>query len=145
MQVALGKRAHYGIRAVLELSRQHNHGRRKSREIAAATAVPPAYLARILATLSQAGLVASTAGPAGGYELTRGPAEVTMLAVIEVMEGESAGRQCMLRGIPCASGSTCSVHDFWIAAQSALNQELEQTTFADIIDREGTIAVSPAG
>lgn len=145
MQVALGKRADYGIRAVLELSRHHNHGRRKSREIAAATAVPPSYLARILATLSQAGIVAATAGPAGGYELTRGPVEVTLLEVIEVMEGESAVRQCMLRGIPCASGSTCSVHDFWTAAQSALNQELEQTTFSDILDREATIAAPSAG
>jgi hypothetical protein len=76
MQVVLGSRGDYPVRAVLYLAR--HPGRRRSHDIAAAMEIPAKYLPQILGALVQAGLARSTAGRLGGYELARAPASITL-------------------------------------------------------------------
>ncbi|MDQ1403208.1 MAG: hypothetical protein QOG03_1524, partial [Actinomycetota bacterium] len=56
--------------------------------------VPPAYLAKHLQALAKAGIVTSTAGPKGGYRLARPAAEITLLDVVEAIEGRTAAFDC---------------------------------------------------
>jgi Rrf2 family protein len=131
LQVALGKRGDYAIRAVLDIA-AHDGDRRKAREIAERMSIPKKYLSRILADLVRGGVLQATAGPDGGYELTRPPRDVTMLQVIEAVEGETESRDCLLRGVPCQSGGICAVHQAWVSAESAMLAQLRQTTFANL-------------
>lgn len=133
MQFDLGRRADYAVRCVLDLARHHGHERRKAKEVAAAMDVPRSYVPSILASLVDVGLVSSTAGPRGGYELTRSPGQVTLLEVIEATEGPLASTTCVLRGGPCRWEGHCAVHEPWSRAQDAMRDELGDTTYADLL------------
>ena len=140
MKVALGRRGDYAVRAVLDLARHAGQGRRKAREIAQAMAVPERYLPEILGSLVRAGLVQATAGPNGGYALARSPADITLLEVVETAEGPLATGQCLLRGGPCDWEHACPLHEPWTRAQQALSNELQWTTYAELVDADNRIA-----
>lgn len=129
MRLGLTKQGRYGIRAAVELA-----GRpfelRKRHEIAAATSVPPRTLAQVLACLRRAGLVEAAAGRGGGYRLSRSPAEITVLEVIEAIEGDVRERTCVLRSGPC--DGSCAFHGTWLSAHEALLARLGGTTLRDI-------------
>jgi len=131
--VTLGRKGDYAVRAVLDLARHTDDGRRrKTREIAAATAVPENYLPQILADLVAVGLVASMPGRDGGYTLVRPAPEISLLAVIEAVEGAVELTECVLVNGPCGWDTECAVHRFWSAAQDAFRQQLAATSFADV-------------
>jgi Rrf2 family transcriptional regulator, iron-sulfur cluster assembly transcription factor len=132
MQLALGRRADYAIRATLDLARHHEGPRRKAREISEWTDVPASFLAQILAQLVRAGLVTSEAGPHGGYALTRPPAAISLLDVIHAVEGDPSPKECVLRGGPCRRDEVCAVHVPWFRAQQAMLAQLSSASFATI-------------
>lgn len=143
MQVTLGKKGDYSVRAMLELTRRRGLGRRKAREIAEATAIPPNYVAQILAKLVRHDLLRAVAGRDGGYELARCPEEISLLEVVSAAEGTLSLRYCVLRGIACSAGGVCAVHGPWLEAQAALAERLAATTFAMLAAREVELAISP--
>jgi Rrf2 family transcriptional regulator, iron-sulfur cluster assembly transcription factor len=132
MDMKLGKRADYTVRAVLDLARHHGHGRRKTADIAEEMQVPVTYLPQLLAELVREGIVRSMAGRHGGYELARDPAEVSLLEVIEVADGPLVSTECVLRGGPCRWEEACAIHEPWARAQEAMRDELRATTFAEV-------------
>ncbi len=136
MKISLGKKGDYSVRAVLDLAVNYRKGRRKAQEIATSMRIPEKSVARILADLVRSGLTTATAGPDGGYELQRPPSQIRLLDVVEAAEGEPELRECLLRGIPCGSSGTCSVHEAWAEAQEAMIRRLRRTTFAQIARRE---------
>jgi len=130
MQIVLGSRGDYTVRAVLFLARHPGRQRRKA--IAEAMEIPNNFLPQILGGLVKAGVVRSTVGRLGGYELARPAASVTLREVIEVGEGPIRSQKCVLRGGPCYWGDKCAIHDAWIEAEKALTDRLATTTFADL-------------
>lgn len=132
MKVSMGNRGDYAVRAVLFLARGYGSGRRKSREIAAAMEIPERFLPQILGSLIKGGIVTSVAGPDGGYELARNPAEVSLLEVVETAEGPIRKEKCVLSGGPCHWGVACAVHPAWAAAQDAFIESLKSSSFADL-------------
>lgn len=136
MQTTLGRTGDYGVRAVLDVARAHGAGRRKTREIAGAMNIPVRYLSQILALLVRADILTATAGPSGGYELARTPDDLTLLDVVEAVEGPVSLDRCVVRGIPCSSDGICAVHDAWSAAQDAMVDRLRDTTFAELVARD---------
>jgi len=132
MQVALGRKGDYSVRAVLDIARTAGAGRRKAREIAASMEIPERYLTQILAHLVNEGLLNAVAGPDGGYTLARPPETITLLDVVEAAEGRILLDECVLRGGPCEWDEACPIHTPWVDAQNALIAELSKTTFADL-------------
>ena len=132
MRIALGNKGDYSIRAVLALARAYGDGRRKAREIAGIMDIPVRYLPQVMAPLVKVGLVQATAGPDGGYELTRDPGTITLLEVVEAAEGPVAGDHCLLEGGPCDWTHVCPVHEAWGRAHVALVSELQGTTFDEL-------------
>lgn len=132
MQVAMGRRGDYSVRAVLDLARHYEGGRRKARQIAVNKDIPRQYLPQILAPLVRAGLIDAFAGPDGGYRLSREPSKVNLLEVVEAAEGPVASGQCVLRGGPCDRHNQCPLHESWLAAQEALCAKLREVDFAEL-------------
>jgi hypothetical protein len=85
----------------------------------------------VLAHLQRRGLLHARAGPHGGYALARPVAAITLLEVIEAMEGPLQTSTCVLRDGACDAGGACLLHDAWGAAQEALRTALSRTTLAD--------------
>lgn len=140
MDLTLGRRADYAIRAALALARHDGRGgRRKAREIGDEMAIPASYLPQILAQLVRAGLVTSEAGPHGGYALARPGDEVSLLDVIAATEGDPSSTECVLRSGPCRWDDVCAVHVPWSMAQQALLGKLRTTTLADVADIDAAL------
>ncbi|MGE3960509.1 MAG: Rrf2 family transcriptional regulator [Dehalococcoidia bacterium] len=139
MEISLGRKGDYAVRAVLVLARAYGDGRRKSRQIAAVMDIPERYLPQIMAPLVRAGIARATAGPDGGYELTRSPREVTLLEVVEAAEGPITGDRCLLQGGPCDWEHICPVHHAWARAHDGLAKELRRTTFEQLAKNDALL------
>lgn len=139
MLVALGRKGDYAVRAVLDIARNSDAGRRKAREIAASMEIPVQYLTQILALMVSEELLNAVAGPDGGYSLARLSETITLLDVVEIAEGPILLDQCVLRGGPCEWDAVCPVHVPWSRAQKALMAELSKTSFADLAHSAGEI------
>jgi len=132
MQIALGRKGDYSVRAVLDLAQHTDSGLRKAREIAEAMDIPARYLTQILANLVRQGLLTAVAGPTGGYSLARPPDAITLLDVAEAAEGPIALDECVLSGGPCEWDQVCPIHPAWVRAQDALKEQLSATTFDEL-------------
>lgn len=135
MRLELTKRGDYGVRAVLALARAEAGVLVSARRIADAMAIPVRFLPQVLGDLARAGLVEASPGRAGGYRLTRAADAISLLEVIEAIEGESRRRTCVLRGGPCGLDGTCDVHDVFSAGQEALLATLGGTTLGELARR----------
>ena len=144
MQLTLGRRGDYSVRAVLELARHYDDGRVKSRAIAEAMDIPERYLPQILANLVRRGLLTAVAGPGGGYSLARPPRDITLLEVVEAAEGKPDLERCILRGGRCEWEAVCPLHEPWTRAQAALTEQLRATTFEEIARLDAAIVAGNA-
>jgi Rrf2 family protein len=130
MRLELTRRADYAVRAVLELGRHSGDGPLSAAAIAARTAIPPRFAGQVMGDLVAAGLVEARIGRHGGYRLARPPAAISILDVVEAVEGDVRRLTCVLRGAPCAIDGTCDVHAVFSAAQDALLAELAGASVA---------------
>jgi Rrf2 family transcriptional regulator, cysteine metabolism repressor len=120
----------YAVRAMAELARRGNSTPVPIGEIARARDIPSQFLEGLFATLRRAGILQSQRGVKGGYTFARPPAEVTVLEVVELLEGE-------LGADAAASG------EVWLDAVTAAKNILASTTIADVAEREAQSAGAP--
>jgi Rrf2 family protein len=132
MRLELTKRADYAIRAVVALAATAPGERLSVRRIAADRAIPVRFLPQVMADLVAASIVEAVPGRTGGYRLARPAEAISLLEVIESVEGDSRRRVCILRGGACAVGGVCDVHHVFAAAQDALISELGGATIASV-------------
>jgi Rrf2 family transcriptional regulator, iron-sulfur cluster assembly transcription factor len=148
VELSLGRKADYAIRATVFLARRDGGRRFKVREIAEEMEVPASYLPQIMAELVRSAIVSSEAGPRGGYSLARQPAAISLLDVIEAVEGYPASQVCVIRGGPCRWDEVCAIHVPWSRAQGAMVEQLRATSFAAITAHDaeleaGTFVLPP--
>jgi Rrf2 family protein len=130
MRLELTRRADYAVRAMLALA--DDPDRLSVATIAERMAIPPRFLPHVMRDLVAAGLVSATAGRRGGYRPARDPATVSLLEVIEAIEGDGRRRTCVLRNAPCGRDGFCAVHTVFAAAQDALLDELGRASVAEV-------------
>lgn len=123
----------YALRAMVWLATQPRGRAILGRELAESADIPANYLAKILVTLRNAGLVATVRGTGGGYLLDRPALEVRLSEIVELFEGSRVGCGCLLsRSNECTGRDTCSAHDAWQQVRDVYKRFLHQTTLADI-------------
>jgi Rrf2 family protein len=134
VKIDLTKRGDYAVRAMLALAQHGTEGLLSGPSIAAEMSIPPRFLPQVMGDLVRGGLVEATTGRAGGYRLARPVADITLLQIVEAVEGDSRRTSCVLRGGPCRRDGTCAVHDTFMAAQDGMLAPLKDTTLADVSD-----------
>jgi Rrf2 family cysteine metabolism transcriptional repressor len=117
----------YAVRALAELARRGQSAPVPIGEIARARDIPVQFLEGLFATLRRAGILQSQRGVKGGYSFARPPAEITVLEVVELLEGEL--------GTDAASSGT-----IWTDAVDAVKGVLGATTVAEVAEREAQVA-----
>jgi Rrf2 family protein len=105
----LSKKADYGLIALKHLA-QHSEESVSAREIAAHYHIPAELLAKVLQRLARKGLLVSQQGINGGYVLARDPASISIVDVLEALDGPISITPCE-RGEDCQQMSLCSVRD----------------------------------
>jgi Rrf2 family protein len=145
MRLELTHRGSYAIRAVLTLARAERDEVVPARKIAKEMAIPVRFLPQVLGDLSRAGIVEARLGRAGGYRLSKPPAEVSLLDVIEAAEGDARRQTCVLSGKPRDGDDPCDVHDMFYEAQEAILQRLDGVSIADVVAGSATSPVPMEG
>lgn len=102
-------------------------------ELATAIDTSPAFLAQVMTPLLRAGWVHSERGPGGGYRLTTPAERISLLDVIEAVEGETITGRCVLRSGPCPGTEACPIHEAWAAARTHLMDRLERVSVGEAI------------
>ena len=99
--------------------------------ISAEAHIPRRLLARILASLSRAGLVESEQGRGGGSSLARPAAEINLREAVEAVEGPFGVTRCIMQNRACGTCSPCALHAAWEEGQQAILRYLEGQTLDD--------------
>jgi Rrf2 family protein len=102
------------------------------RDIAAATAIPGPYLAKLINQLSRKGLVMTQRGLRGGVLLARRPDEITLMDLCEALDDPIVHKRCMLGFAQCAADLGCPAHKFWAKERTGICEFLSRTTLSDV-------------
>jgi Rrf2 family protein len=129
----ISTRAEYGLRALIALASRYGEGPVQTHVIARQQGLPEPYLTQLMATMRQAGLVASKRGPAGGHRLARPPAQISLREAFAALEGTTSPWWCVEVTNPdCAYAGTCGLRPVWRALQVAAEGVLDRLTLADL-------------
>ncbi|MCC7359518.1 MAG: Rrf2 family transcriptional regulator [Anaerolineales bacterium] len=138
----LTRQADYAIRAVLYLAEHKSDQRITTAEVGREQRIPLTFLTKIMAQLSAAGLVHATRGSRGGITLARPAEDVSLLDIVEAIEGPVQLNACASDPSSCPMGDTCRVQVVWCDAQADLVNRLKNTSFASLTQPPVSVPVS---
>jgi Rrf2 family protein len=118
---------------MLELGLHNSDAPLSAVELTEYVEVSKAFLHKIVADLVKAGLVVTYKGPAGGIVLAQPPDEISMLDVLEAVDGPVCLNICLLRPNECPRDALCPAHLFWGRLQSMVIGELKQATLDKLV------------
>jgi Rrf2 family iron-sulfur cluster assembly transcriptional regulator len=127
-----GKTAQTAISAMSLLAERFDAGetRLSSEDVARARRLPQPLVAKVLTTLSTAGLVNGTRGPGGGYWLAKHPADITLADITERFEREFSGILCPFGPGWCGNNEPCPLHNDLVEINERWDNYLRKTTLA---------------
>jgi Rrf2 family protein len=126
------RQADYAVRAVLYLANRGPLQRTSTAAIGRQQHIPVTFLAKIMSQLSAAGIVHTLRGAHGGVCLGRPAAEISLLDIVETVDGPMLLNECVADPNQCPFGSQCAVHQVWCQAQAELVDRLSQTSMAQL-------------
>jgi Rrf2 family protein len=145
--LAFSTKGEYGVRLMVQLGRHFGMGPASLAEIAAEEDLPRAYLEQLVTSLRDRGLVVSTRGARGGYELARPPREIGMGDVLRALEGPIAPMFCASddpeHATTCDRSSRCTVNVLWVRLRDAIVGALDSMTLADLVPVPGASVTLP--
>lgn len=118
---------------MIYLATHQNKGPQAFRAIADAEDIPSEFLAKILRSLRDGGIIESKRGASGGYVLARPPEELTFLDVIEAADEPIALNFCSDHGAGCARTSHCAMAAVWRAGERAMIDVFRRTHISDLV------------
>ncbi|MDO8754933.1 MAG: Rrf2 family transcriptional regulator [Anaerolineales bacterium] len=124
------RQADYAVRAVLHLARLGRDKRASTSAVAAGQHIPPSFLAKIISQLSVAGVLHTARGAHGGVTLARDPKDISLLEVVEAIDGPIRINECVDGSGLCSFESDCPVRPVWCEAQDEFVMKLKNTNFA---------------
>lgn len=131
----ISTKGRYGWRILLDLA-LYGETPRLMREIAASQGISEKYISRLMNPLNKAGFVRSIRGVKGGFVLAKNPADITLLAVVEAMEGRVAVVECVTDKAFCTKSNDCSACEMWTGLSAEIRQAMAKVTLADLVATE---------
>jgi Rrf2 family protein len=137
------RQADYAVRAVLYLAQLGPDKRAATSQIAQDQKIPPSFLAKIVSQLSVAGILQTSRGARGGVSLARDPENISILEVVEAIDGPILLNECVAgNGSSCTFGDTCPMRPLWCDAQAELVNRLTRTDFGQFLGTETALATT---
>ncbi len=128
----INRQTDYAIRVILALAKRAEGTRVSTAEIQTEMLIPAAFLSRIVATLANKGMLITQPGREGGIQLARSPQEISLLEVVEALEGPFWISPCVEHLDSCVFGPTCPVNRRWSRLRHTIRSELASITFAEL-------------
>ncbi len=129
----IGTKGDYGVRAMIDLARQHTGQPIARNEIASRRQVPEAYLDQLLGLLRRAGYIKSVRGPGGGHLLACDDKEITLLSLLETLEGSLEPMSSLSHELDITGQAW-----IWNEIYDRMRESLESVTLAQLVEVEKT-------
>ena len=130
----ISTKGRYGLRILMDLALHESEKPRLIRDIAKSQQISEKYISRLVIALRKGGMIRSIRGVNGGFYLARKPEEITLLDVIEVMEGQLSIVDCVKSPKRCAMHENCAPREIWCKLNDEIRDLMRQTTLADILE-----------
>ncbi len=129
----LTAKSEYGLLAVIELACSCGEGPVSAREIAERKTIPPRFLEQLFVALRRGGIVSAVRGAKGGFILNRSPEDISVLEVVEALEGPLETSVCdSERSAGCTRSAICAAAPVWSKATAALRRVFAETSIAEL-------------
>ena len=129
----ISTKGRYGLRILIDLALHESEKPRLIRDIAESQQISEKYISRLIVELRRARLVRSVRGANGGYFLAKSPKEITLLEILETMEGTISIVDCVLAPETCPRVSHCSTRNIWEKLNSGIRELMRNITFEEIL------------
>lgn len=144
----LASASKYALKIVIYLAKSKQPEKIGSKRIAKDLNLAAPFVGKVLQPLAHSGIVKSTKGPHGGFVLALAPAQIPLLGIIQIYEGEDAFKECMLNPCNCQkyieeNGSSCRVHDEISPAREKFLELLQNKTIADFLQNDEATIQGP--
>lgn len=131
----LTRAADYAVRIMIHMAMLPPGSRPNCGMLARIGEIPEHFVLKILQSLVRARLIQSQRGAGGGFTLAVAPQEITLLEVVEAIEGPTALNTCLSHGIGCSRKAWCPAHVVWAEAQEAMTAVLRRATIAALAEK----------
>jgi Rrf2 family iron-sulfur cluster assembly transcriptional regulator len=138
----LTRMGEYAIRAMMHLSAQPFGKKVPISEVSTRWDIPQSFLRKISAHLAKARLIITQRGVGGGLSLARPAEEITLLDVMEAIEGPLSLNKCLINPRVCPRTNWCAVHLLWSEGQEKLKETLRSRSLAELAQLTGLAAGS---
>lgn len=128
----LSQGSQYAISAIITLSKLPEGRTISAADLAKPLNCPAAYLSQILSKLKPSGIIKSRRGLKGGVYLARDPKDISLLEVIDTIDGTDFFKNCFLGIKGCGHIEPCPFHEFWSLERTKIQKWLSSTTFAEV-------------
>lgn len=129
------------LRAVVELAAQHGRGPIPLSRVSTAQGISLAYLEQIVRLLRDGGVLESTRGVRGGYNLARLPTQITVGDVLRAVDGAIVPIPCVSPEESCPRTGSCATRLVWERVFDSLVRTLDSMTLADLVERDRSAAL----
>ncbi len=126
------READYAVRTVLYLARNSTRTASVS-EVARAMHIPKSFLAKIVQRLVRRHILVSLRGMKGGFMLAAKPSQISLLDILESIQGPTGINVCAIDSRRCRLSATCSVHPVWVQIRKEVERRLKKQTIAKLI------------
>ena len=136
----ISTKGRYGLRILIDLATHDAQKPRLVRVIAESQQISEKYISRLIIDLRRARLVRSVRGVKGGFFLARSPKEITLLDILETMEGTLSIVDCVMAPEKCTHNADCTARGIWQKLNDGIRELMRSITFEQILDeyRNGT-------
>jgi Rrf2 family protein len=127
------RQADYAVRAMVFLAQLEPNERAATGKIAQEKSIPPSFLAKIVSQLSVAGLLQTSRGARGGVSLAKPAEAISLLDVVEAIDGPILLNDCVGEMSTCSQDDDCPLKPVWCDAQKMLVDHLSKANFAQFV------------
>ena len=130
----ISTKGRYGLRILIDLATHDPEKPRLLKDIAQSQLVSEKYLSRLVLDLRHAKLIRSVRGSKGGFFLARSPETITLLEILETMEGPISVVDCVHSPAKCRRHELCPSRDIWVQLNNGIRELTRQITLEDILN-----------
>lgn len=123
----------YSMRFMIDLAARYDEGYTPMKDIAQRHEISKKYLEQTVVPLNEAGLLEVARGKAGGFRLSRPPAEISLAEIMSASEGGLELLDCFSSDMPCSREDGCLSRQIWGDLQSVIEDYLSKRTLADVL------------
>ena len=132
----ISTKGRYGLRILLDLALHGQEAPRLMKDIARSQQISEKYISRLILPLNEAGFITSFRGAKGGLKLAKAPKEISLLEIIEAMEGRVAIVDCVFDKEFCPKSNDCSACKVWSSLNKKIRKQMAEITLKDVLKSE---------